>query len=230
MNKKTILSTMIATILATGLAASYVSPAFAKNNSEHISATTQKDKVAKEELVKVSDDAMISLRDIDNARLAIFDGDPEQAQTYVDAAKTRIDVARAEANKYALDIKAPKASDWYVPYNATFTVIDTLKPTSDKAKNIAKANKHLRKGEQKEAMETLKLSKIDVAISTRLVPVKFAQENIVKASNLVREGKYYQANLALKDVDDAVIIQTYGVDDVPKAKADDMSKQKSKGG
>ena len=105
--------------------------------------------------------------------------------------------------------------------------MDTFKPTSDKAKNIAKADKHLRKGEQKEAMETLKLSKIDAAISTGLVPVKFAQDNIVKASNLVREGKYYEANLALKEVDDAVIIQTYGVDDVPKAKADDKSKQKS---
>ena len=230
MNKKTILTTTIAAILATGLAVSYVSPAFAKNNSEHMSATTQKNKAAEEELVKVSDDAKISLRDLDNARLAIFHGDTDQAQTYVDAAKTRIDVARSEEKKYALDIKAPKASDWYVPYNATFTVMDTFKPTNDKAKNIAKANKYLRKGKQKEAMETLKLSKIDVAISTGLLPVKFAQENIVKASNLVREGKYYQANLALKQVDDAVIIQTYGIDDVPKAKADDMSKQKSKGG
>ena len=221
---------MMAIILATGLAASNVSPVFAKGHSVHMSATTWKNKVAEEELVKVSEDAMISLRDIHSARLAIFYGDPEQAQTYVDAAKTRMDVARAEASKYALDAKAPKASDWYVPYNATFTVMDTFKPTNDKAKNIAKANKYLRKGKQKEAMETLKLSKIDVAISTGLLPVKFAQENIVKASNLVRNGKFYEANLALKQVDDAVIIQTYGIDDVPKAKADDKSKQKSKGG
>jgi len=230
MNKKTILSTTMAIILATGLAAADVSPIFAKGDSGHMSATTQTDKTADKDLIKVSDDARISLRDIHSARLAIFHGDPEQAQTYVDAAKTRIDVAREEAKKYALDVKAPKTSDWYVPYNATLTVMDTFKPTSDKAKNIARANKHLRKGEQKEAMETLKLSNIDVAITAGLLPVKFAQDNIDQASELVREGKYYQANLALKNIDDAVIIQTYGVDDVPRAKVDNESAQKRKGG
>jgi cellobiose-specific phosphotransferase system component IIA len=63
MNKKTISSTTVAIILATGLAASNVSPAFAKSHNEHMSTATQKNKDAKEEMVKVSEDAMLSLRD-----------------------------------------------------------------------------------------------------------------------------------------------------------------------
>ena len=50
--------------------------------------------------------------------------------------------------------------------------------------------------------------------------MKFAKEHIETASALVREGKFYEANLALKSVSDAVIVQTFGVDEIPKTRAD----------
>lgn len=246
MFKRKILPATIAAIFATGVVATGVSPAFAMGHVDatkaagktQIEKTTpdknkntkkkdDKDKIAENDLVKVSQDALISLRDLRSARFAIFNGEPDRAQTYVDAARTRIDVANSEAKKYALDIKAPKKEDLYVPFDSSLTVLDTYEPNDKKAKGIAKANKHLSKGEQKEALDTLKLADVDVAVSTGLLPVKFARENIDKASDLVRQGKYYQANLALKEVDDAVIIHTFDVDNVPKVK--DSGKDKKAG-
>lgn len=245
MFKRRLLPATIAAILTTGIAAAGITPVFAmghadaKNAANNTQITdknatknkdtkeTAKEKKTDDDLVKVSQDALISLRDLRSARFAIFNGDPDEAQTYVDAAKTRIDVANSEAKKYALDIKAPKKEDLYVPFDASLTVLDTYQPNDKKAKQIAKANKHLSKGEQKKALDTLKLSDINVAVSTGLLPVKFARTSIDKASDLVRQGKYYEANLALKEVDDAVVIHTFDVDHLPKAKADTDHGKKS---
>lgn len=238
MSKKTILAVTIATILSTGITASGMTSVFAADNSMSDKApakeqvTGQKSdhmtKTVGQDLIKVSDDALISMRDVHNARLAIFNGEPVRAQTYVDAAVTRVDAAVEDADKYALDIKAPKAEDRYVPVDASLTILDDYKPTGDKsnasarssakARHIAKANAHLRKGERKEAIETLKLGEIDVAVSTELIPVKFAREHITEAAKLIGDGKYYEANLALKAVDDAAVYQTFAIDATPKAK------------
>jgi hypothetical protein len=155
---------------------------------------------------------------VHGARLAIFNGEPEKALTFVDAAVTRIGVAVKDADKYALDTKAPKSDDSYVPFDANLTVLNAFEPTAEKTKHIANANAHLHKGEKQEAIEALKLAEIDVAVTTRMIPVNYAKEHIDQAAKLVAEHKYYQANLALKAVDDAVVVETYAVDAVPKAK------------
>jgi hypothetical protein len=230
MKTKQLLSTTIATIVATGIIATGASPSFAMGQTPTTHAvskdqtssakTDQKTKKAEQDLVKVSQDALLSMRDIHNARLALFDGNTDQAQTYVDAAKTRIDIAENEANKYALDVKAPKADDSYVPYDTNLTVMDSFEPKDTRSNHTPTAQRHIHHSKQKNGEETLKLSETDVVISTDMIPVDFAKQHINKASSLVKEGKYYEANLALKAVDDSVFIQTYGLEDVPKVKGD----------
>jgi hypothetical protein len=230
MNKKKLLSTTIATIFATGIVATGAGSSFAMaqtptahavSKDQTTSAKTDpKTKKAEQDLVKVSQDALLSMRDIRNARLALFDGDTDQAQTYVDAAKTRIDIANNEANKYALDIKAPKADDSYVPYDTALTVMDSFEPKQTKARHTPTSRKRPHHSKQKKGEETLKLSDTDVVLSTDMIPVDFARQHINEASSLVKEGKYYEANLALKAVDDSVFIQTYALENVPKVKGD----------
>ena len=231
MKKKKLLSTTIATILATGVIATGAGPSFAMAQTPTAQAaskdrtttnkTDPKTKKAEQDLVKVSQDALLSMRDIHNARLAIFDGNTDQAQTYVDAAKTRIDIAENEANKYALDVKAPKADDSYVPYDTTLTVMDSFEPQGTRARHMpTAAQKHHHHSKQQKGEDTLKLSETDVVLSTNMIPVDFAKQHINEASSLVKEGKYYDANLALKAVDDSVFIQSYALENVPKVKGD----------
>jgi len=236
MYKKPLLAVTIATILSTGMLASQLTPVFAADDAANTGApageqvknkqSDRKETEADQDLVKVSDDALLSMRDLHSARLAIFNGNPVQARTFVDAAVTRIDSAVKDADRYALDIKAPKADDEYVPYGASLTVLDAFEPTDTKAEHIAKANEHLHKGEQKEALEALKLGEVDVAIATDLVPVKFAREHIAEAADLIGQGKYYEANLALKAVDDAVFARVFAIDETPGTKGDSDSSSK----
>jgi len=232
MQKKRLLAIAVATALSTGMVATGMSPVFAADapskGSEAVGkeqpkgeASNEKkaaEEKAEKDFIKVSEDALMSMRNLNSARLAIFNGLPERAQTYVDAAVARGGAAVQDADKYALDIKAPKAEDRYVPFNANLTVMNTYVPSEENEKHIAKANAHLHKGEKKEAIEALKLGNIDVAVTTSLVPVQFAKEHIDEAAKLLDDHKYYEANLALKAVDDAVVVETFAIDAVPKPK------------
>lgn len=220
MSKKQLMAVALAAALSTGMVATSMTPVLAADT--HSKGTVAKeqqkaaDKTAQREFVKVSDDAHMTMRNVHDARLAIYNGMIGSAQTYLDAALSRVGVTLKDADKYARDTKEATKNDSYVPFNATLALADTFVPTKEKMEHIAKANEHLRKGEQKKAIETLKLGQVDVSVATSLVPVKFAQSNIQKADKLVSEGKYYEANLALKAIEDAVVIETVGLDRLPK--------------
>jgi len=188
------------------------------NTAKQTSENEQVDTATKQsELVKVSQDTMLSMRDINDARLALFNGQLEMARTEVDAALTRINTAVDEAEEYALDVKAPQQDDWYVPFDTRITLVDTYERNDEKA-DAAKdqATKHTQKGAKSDATDVFKLSEVDFAVSAGLVPVKFAQQQIVDAARLIDKGDYYEANMALKAVDDAILIQTVAVDDEPE--------------
>ena len=235
MTKKQLLAATIAATLSTGMIVSNMTSVFAAGDSpeskeapakEQAKSTEPsqekaKSEAADEDFVKVSEDALMSMQNLRSARLAIFNGQPEQARTYVDAAVSRIAATDKDAEKYALEIKEPQEDDRYVPFDANLTVMDTYEPSEAKAEHIAKANEHLRNGEKKEAMDVLKLGEVDVAVTASLVPVKLAKEHIDAAAKLIGEGKYYEANLALKAVDDAVVVETFAIDDLPKTKQKD---------
>ena len=223
MTKKTVLAAAIAGSLSAALLATGATSVLAANTQPQ--DTTPKtaeqpiSKTAEKDLVKVSKDAMMVMNSVRGARFAIFDGKPDEARKDVDAAVTEITNTVKDADKFAVDTKAPaRKDDTYVPYDAALTVADTFVPTEENMKHIAKANEHLHKGEKKEALETLKVGKVDVAFTAGLMPVKFAQQRINEAAKLIGDGKYYEANLALKAVDDAVVIETIGVDEAPKPK------------
>lgn len=224
MNNKKLLATTIAVSLATGTVAALTSSVYAADEqragTNASSTAPTMSEAAENDLIRVSEDARTSMRDVHGARLAIFNGEPDEALTYVDAAVSRIDAAVNDADRYALDSKAPKSDDSYVPFSASLTVLNTFEPTPEKAKHIANANAHLHKGNKREAIEALKLADVDVAIATSMVPVNFAKQQIDQAAQYVADQKYYEANLALKAVDDSVFIETYAVDAVPKKKAE----------
>ena len=220
MSKKQLLAAAIAAALSTGMVAAGMTPVLAADNPVKDATAAKEQAVTKTEgkdFIKVSEDALMTMRNVRGARLAIFNGMPDQAQTYADAAVARVAATMKDADKYAVTTKAPHRDDTYVPFNASLTVAGDIVPSEEEMKHIAKANEHLRKGEKKEAMEVLKLGEVDVAIGAELLPVKLAKQNIDQAAKLVGEGKYYEANLALKSIEDAIIVETFAIDAAPKA-------------
>jgi len=219
MNKKSIMAAAVAAALATGMVTSAMSPVFAADTQAKAAEANGEQNASDQDLIKVSEDALTTMRNVHGARLAIFNGSPDKAQTYVDAAASRVAATMKDVDKYALDLKKPvKGDDEYVPFNASLAVAETMVPNEEKMKSIAKANEHLHKGETKKAIEVLKLGEIDVALTADLVPLKLAKAHIDDATKLIGEGKYYEANLALKAVEDAVVIERFAIDAVPQVK------------
>jgi hypothetical protein len=77
----------------------------------------------------------------------------------------------------------------------------------------------MQKGETKKAIETLKVNGIDVAMTAELLPVQSAKTHIEDAAKLIGEGKYYEANLALKAVENSVVTEMFDTGAMPKDSA-----------
>jgi hypothetical protein len=224
MNRKTLMTIAVLASLSGGFYSAVLPSAMAADKPV-ASSDAKKDTAAKEDFIKISEDAAITMRDVHGARLAIFDGSPDKALTYVDAAITRVDAANKDADQYAIKSKdkdkskdkaAKMDTEVYVPFDAILTVGEGFVPTKEKMEHIAKANKHIHKGEKKQALEVLKLGQVDVAITSQLIPVKYVESRIKQAGKLVKDGKFYEANLELKAVEDAVIVETNAIDSTPK--------------
>ena len=184
-------------------------------------AATQK---VDNELGKLSADGRKAFQDVRLARLAIFDGQTDQAKKYVDEAKASITKAKtddaifmkAEASlkppagvtqRTATQADKPMQSTTptaWLPVDGGLTLGEDFVATPAKAAGVAKANDQLKKGDHKQAMETLKLAEINVALVMEVAPLDKTISGIDTAAQLIDSGKYYEGNQALKGVEDGV--------------------------
>jgi hypothetical protein len=96
--------------------------------------------------------------------------------------------------------------------------------TPEKSAGVAKANKQFKEGDHKHAMETLKLANIDVGFVSEVAPLDKTMAGIKKADQLIDAGKYYEANQALKGVEDGYRFDVTDVDAAPKGAANKTHK------
>lgn len=181
---------------------------------------------ANKELGKLSADGRKAFQDVRLARLAIFDGQADQAKKYVDEAKASITKAKADdtafmkaeaalkppagvaqrtatqgAGDKPLQSTTPTA---WLPVDGGLTLGEDFVATPAKAAGVAKANDQLKKGDHKQAMETLKLSEINVTFAMEVAPLDKTISGIDTAAQLIDSGKYYEGNQALKGVEDGI--------------------------
>ena len=220
MTKKSLTTAALLAVITTGLVATAFTPVIAAELQEKAAEKNMDKTKAGQDFIKVSEDALMTMRNVGGARLALFNGSPDKAQTYADAAVTRATATLKDADKYAVDIKeSKKDGQKYVPFNTGVTVAETLEPGNEKHKHIAMANRHVHKGKTSKDKETLKVDGINVALTTELIPIQTAKTQIEDAARLIGEGKYYEANLALKAVEDSVVTEILDTNALQKNKA-----------
>jgi len=183
MIKKRILTTAVTTALASGLIVVGMASVMAANKDD---TGTVEDTQTQQDLLKVSDDARLSMLDINDARIALFNGQTDWAQTQVDAAVTRINAAVADAELYAIDVDKGDRDEWFIPFDTRVSMVDTYEVDDATADNDQadmpmtanhKAGKHMA---VKHRMATtdeddIKLDDVDVSVSSGLLPVKYAR-------------------------------------------------------
>jgi hypothetical protein len=214
------------------LAAEQPNTGAAATSSQPTAATQN----ANKELGKISADGRKAFQDVRLARVAIFDGQPDQAKKYVDEAKTSIAKAKTDdtgfmkaeaslkppagmAQRTAAQGDKPMQSTTptaWLPVNGGLTLGEDFVATPTKAAGVAKANDQLKKGDRKQAMETLKLAEINVAFVMEVAPLDKTISGIDTAAQLIDSGKYYEGNQALKGVEDGIRFDVTDVNSGPE--------------
>lgn len=170
---------------------------------------------------KLSTDGVSALRDIRVARLDIFDGHIDHAKTDVAKAMSSLNKAQSDETvftKAESDLKPPAnmpgktqtASNTsstkveWLPVDGAMTLGEDYVATPQKTAGVAKANDKLAKGDQKAAMDELKVANVDVDFLVELAPLKATISGVKQASDFLNTGKYYEANQSLKSVEDGL--------------------------
>jgi hypothetical protein len=187
------------------------------------------------DMSKLSTDGATAIHDVWLARLAIFNGDPVKANQYAHEARAALDRAKLDHTAFAKaesDLKVPKGATQpgsgatpsttpttWIPVDGSVTLGEDYVDTPEKAASVAKANEQLKNGDHKQALETIKLANIDVSFVLELAPLDKTAAGIEQAVLFLDAGKYYEANHALKEVEDGLRIDVTDVDSTPEKTA-----------
>ena len=104
----------------------------------------------------------------------------------------------------------------WLPVDAQLVLADDfVARNKDQSKAVDEANQHLQKGDRQGAVDRLKLAGVDVDFTMAVVPLVKTSEGVDQAAKLIADGKYYQANVALKQVEDGVRFDVIDATTVP---------------
>ena len=90
--------------------------------------------------------------------------------------------------------------------------------TADSAKSaaVADANKSLKNGDRKGAMEKLKLAHLSIDVTLGVIPMKSTMASVQEASGFIDDSEYNEASQVLKQAQDR---ERFDVTTVPGTKS-----------
>jgi len=199
----------------------------AADSSAPASGTAMKPTHQEQEMRAFSDAGHSAMEDIRDARLAIFEGEPRLALKMMESAKTSLAQAQKDAPIFDQSAKnmgfnasgSSQGSDRVerVPVDGEITLADDYVLSPERQGHVNAANEHLKKGERAKALEELRLAAIDVNYTRVLMPIVPAENRLAEAIKSADAGKYYEANLALKAIEDSTTVDSVTLSDSPKS-------------
>ena len=180
------------------------------NNAAATPYQTQK------EMLKTADEALTAITGAHAARMALFDNDIEAAKTQLSQAHSQFLNAEKDASTLSVaDTENPSAEAKYLPFDMSMALTEDFKPTDQNKEVLKNASELMQSGKQDNAAEVLRAADIEVNVSAAMLPVSATGASFDQAQKLVDEGKYFEANLALKSIEDSVIVRNFSIDAIP---------------
>jgi hypothetical protein len=207
----------VLTLAQAATTTSAVTPATAAHASDSTDAVLQ--------FSQAGHDAFDNIR---MARIDLFNGRTDTAMKELKAAQVSLITAKAEAPTFVTKMQTQEmgkvvgtTKDTFtadaVPVGGDLVLADNFQMTEQHKPVLAKANAQLAKGDKKAAVEVLKAGDIDVSYNRQWLPISSAEKNLDKAIHLATAKKYYDANLALKSIEDGVQVDSVSFDEPPTA-------------
>ncbi len=203
---------------------------YAQTKSSKASKSGSKATPSTETMVPFSPAGHDAIHEVEDARLAIFNGDMDAAKQLMKDAMASMEVAEDEAPIFiqsavlSVDGKPVEEEDEaeevdIVPVDGEVILAEDYVPTKAKQQHISKANMFMKNGKHKEALNELKLADIGVNVSRVWMPIEFSEDHLADAIALMDEEKYYEANLALKAIEDSLTIDSETIAEQVPAKS-----------
>ncbi len=168
------------------------------------------------ELLKTADQALTTLTHVRSARMALFDNNIELAKADILEATNAL--TQGEVDLRALrvaDTEKPGSKPEFLPFDMSMALTDSFKATKENEAALQKAEGLIQTGDKNAAIEVLRVASVDLNISAALLPEASSIEQLKRATELIDGKAYFDANIALKSIEDSVIVRTFNVDAIP---------------
>ena len=103
----------------------------------------------------------------------------------------------------------------YLPVDVSMIIAEGYLIPAQERQALREANMRLMRGDRVGAARVLRDASIEVLIDASLIPADQSLEHVRKASELMNEDKPYEANMALKAIEDSIVSRTFGLDADP---------------
>jgi hypothetical protein len=113
------------------------------------------------------------------------------------------------------DQKKPIA---WLPIDGAITINEDYTANPAKTAAVADANKSLKSGDRKSAMEKLKLADMKVDVTLAVIPLEQTIKYTHQAASLINDNKYYEASQVLRQAQDNLRFDIASIPDTPTSK------------
>ena len=231
-NQKAFIAALMATTLLTSGATWAAERQKAPPQTMASKDTASKDTALNKDFGKLSIAGSAAYADVTRARIAIFDGRTDDAKKYVnqaDAAFSKVSTDEAVYTKAEADLKPPadkavpagknstagsssdsSATDQlkkpiaWIPVDGSITINEDYSANPAKKAAVADANRSLKSGGRKSAMEKLKLADINFDVTLAVMPLEQTANRVHQAAGLIKAGKYCEASQDLRQAQDGI--------------------------
>jgi len=185
-------------------------------------------KVAEADFGRLSADGMSAFEDIHLARMAIFDGNTDEAAKFVIDAKASLANAKSDGSAFlkaesalrpplqALAGKEGTPVIW-IPIDSRIDVGDSFRSTAEQTAAVVTAKKHLMKGEGAKALQLVKSASLDIDYTLAVAPLEKSMADIDEAEKRIAIRDYYGASQALRHAEAGIRFDE--IDDVANVKS-----------
>jgi len=225
----------VSAVLLAALAGGTATAADSPHPASAANAANSNNAAANKDFGKLSQDGFAALRDIRLTRLAIFDGNTDQAKQDIENASESLQKAQSDDSIYTKaesDLKTPSGMTQahgsaqpadttpikWLPVDGAFALGEDYVATPEKTKAVSDADAQMKNGNHDQAMDTLKLAHVNVVFDVEVAPLEKTIAGVEKAKQLLDKGQYFEANQALKSVEGGMRYDVQDFVATPQAK------------
>ena len=104
----------------------------------------------------------------------------------------------------------------YLPIDLSIGVAEGYLIPEDRTSALAQANAAFLQGDRRTATRILRDASIDVIVQASTIPAQKSLDNLKQADELMGQEKFYEANVALKAIEDSVTNRSFALDAMPR--------------